>query len=121
MTIARNDDAFSSETLTTGKRSVTFSPIDYLRKVRGATPTAAYRATSSAPSSAQLDLHLRVERAFTQLSPKLRLVAELGLVDEWSVEEIAAALGITRTAVKFRLIRARNSLRKALERQGIQP
>ncbi|CAN5746989.1 sigma-70 family RNA polymerase sigma factor [soil metagenome] len=95
--------------------------IDHLRKAQRATPTGVPRTTSSAQSSAQLDLHIRVERAFTQLSPKLRLVAELGLVDEWSVEEIAAALGITRTAVKFRLIRARNSLRKALERQGIKP
>jgi len=94
--------------------------IDYLRKIQRSVVVSGRRASPVAQSSAQRDLQVRVERAFTQLSPKLRVVAELALVDEWPVEDIAAALGITRTAVKFRLVRARSSLRKALEKKGVK-
>ena len=52
---------------------------------------------------------------------KLRVVAELALVDDWPHVEIAAALGISRTAVKFRMIRARKLLRTLFEREGIEP
>jgi RNA polymerase sigma-70 factor, ECF subfamily len=95
--------------------------IDHLRKVQRMMLTSVPASSSSVQSPAQLDVHVRVERAFMQLSPRLRVVADLALVDEWSVDDIAAAHGITRTAAKFRLIRARHSMRKALEREGIKP
>jgi RNA polymerase sigma-70 factor, ECF subfamily len=100
------------------RRIASNAAIDYLRKT-SRMPAALPPPAGRADSAAQRDLHIRVERAFVQLSPKLRVVAELGLLDDWPHDEIADALGISRTAVKFRLIRARKQLRAALKKEGI--
>ena len=47
-----------------------------------------------------------------------RIVAELALVDELPQEEIADALGISRSAVKSRAARAMKALKKALQQEG---
>ena len=101
------------------RRIASNAAIDHLRKT-SRLAVAPPPATARAGSAAQRDLHLRVERAFLQLSPKLRVVAELGLLDDWPPGEIADALGISSTAVKFRLIRARKQLRAALNKEGIR-
>jgi len=77
--------------------------------------------TGTADSTGRRDLHLRVERAFSTLPPKLRVVAELALVEEWPQEEIADALGISRSAVKARAFRAMKYLKHALQREGFEP
>jgi RNA polymerase sigma factor (sigma-70 family) len=59
-----------------------------------------------------------VERAFRTLPPRLRLVAELALIEQWPQEEIAAALGISRSAVKSRAARALKALKHALQQEG---
>ena len=64
---------------------------------------------------------MRVERAFLTLPPKLRVVAELALIEGWPQEEIAQALGISRSAVKARAFRATKYLKDALQREGIEP
>jgi RNA polymerase sigma-70 factor (ECF subfamily) len=104
------------------RRIASNAAIDHLRRVqrqsiRDPAPSPA-RAT---PSTAERDLQVRVERAFLQLSPKLRVVAELALIDDWPHDEVADALGISRTAVKFRVIRARKLLKRLFEREGITP
>jgi RNA polymerase sigma-70 factor, ECF subfamily len=101
------------------RRIASNAAIDHLRKT-SRMPAAVPPPSGRADSAAQRDLHVRVERAFVQLSPKLRVVAELGLLDDWPHEEIADALGISGTAVKFRLIRARKQLRAALKKEGIE-
>jgi RNA polymerase sigma-70 factor, ECF subfamily len=67
--------------------------------------------------------HLRVSiaSAFAELSPKLRLVATLALVEDVPLKDIAAALGLSREAVRSRVFRAVRKLRKALEAKGIRP
>ena len=71
------------------------------------------------PSAAGRDLQVRIERALVRLPPKLRVVAELAFVDGWPQDEIAEALGISRTAVKLRAIRAKKFLIGAFEKEGI--
>lgn len=62
-----------------------------------------------------------IAESFAELSPKLRLVAVLALVEEVPYEEIAEALGLSREAVKSRVFRASRKLRTALEARGIRP
>jgi RNA polymerase sigma-70 factor (ECF subfamily) len=96
--------------------------VDHLRRApRAPVALASAPTIPTAASAASRDLHLRVERAFLQLPVTLRVVAELALVDDWPHAEIAAALGISRTAVKFRMIRSRKLLRTLFEREGIEP
>jgi RNA polymerase sigma-70 factor (ECF subfamily) len=55
-----------------------------------------------------------VERAIDALPEPLRIVFLLRAVEELSVEETAAALGIARTTVRTRCFRARHLLRERL-------
>jgi RNA polymerase sigma-70 factor, ECF subfamily len=65
---------------------------------------------------------LTLLRAETQkLPPLLREVLILRDLEEKSVEDIAAQLGITEAAVKSRLARARPMLRERMERHSRQP
>jgi len=56
----------------------------------------------------------RVQTAFRQLPAELRLVATLALVEEYPHAEIAEALSISTSAVKSRVFRAVQILRKKL-------
>jgi len=69
-----------------------------------------------------VDLHVRdaVARAFRALSPKLRIVATLALVDDRPHAEIADALGVPVSTIKSRLFRAVRVLRRELARLGVQ-
>jgi RNA polymerase sigma-70 factor (ECF subfamily) len=49
------------------------------------------------------------------LSDTLRVPLVMRELDEMSYEEIAAALGLSLSAVKMRILRARQELRAALE------
>jgi RNA polymerase sigma-70 factor (ECF subfamily) len=57
-----------------------------------------------------------IDRALAQLDEKHRLVFLLRDVEEFSIQETAAALGISENNVKIRLLRARLQLREALTR-----
>ncbi len=57
----------------------------------------------------------RVRRAIEALEEPYRTTVQLADVDDMSMEEIAATMGVTVPAVKSRLHRARLALRKALE------
>lgn len=56
-----------------------------------------------------------VRRAFVRLNPDQRTVLVLHYVDDRPVAEIAAAMGVPSGTVKWRLSRAREALRRALE------
>ncbi len=58
--------------------------------------------------------HLLLARAIRRLPPLLRVVIELRILEDCSLEEIARDLGISQSAVKSRLARARARLRKSL-------
>ena len=55
------------------------------------------------------------------MQPKLRVVAMLALIEEQPYQRIAAALGISMSAVKVRVFRAVRILRDDLKRQGLEP
>lgn len=67
------------------------------------------------------ELRAELESALGELSPKLRLVVTLALVEELPYAEIAESLGLSREAVKSRVFRAVRKLRKALAARGIEP
>ena len=57
-----------------------------------------------------------VWQAVTRLRTDLRCIVERHLTDESSIAELADALGITPSAAKSRLMRARRSLRSSLQK-----
>jgi RNA polymerase sigma-70 factor (ECF subfamily) len=101
------------------RRIASNTALDHLRRVAGQRAAAGPSVEPVPDSTARRDLHVRVERAFLTLSPKLRVVAELALIEEWPHEAIASALGISRTAVRSRAFRAMKHLKTALQREGI--
>jgi RNA polymerase sigma-70 factor (ECF subfamily) len=67
------------------------------------------------------EIRRKTAEAFSRLAPKLRVAAVLAVVEELPHKEVAAALGISVTAVKVRVFRALRLLRKDLQQQGITP
>ena len=59
--------------------------------------------------------------AFAALSPKLRVVATLALIEQQPYAEIADALDVPINTVKTRVFRATRVLRRELTRLGIRP
>jgi RNA polymerase sigma-70 factor (ECF subfamily) len=103
------------------RRIASNAALDHLRRARRESAASAMPPAPTPDSSARRDLNLRVERAFLTLPPKLRVVAELALIEDWLQEDIAKALGISRSAVKARAFRATKYLKDALQREGIEP
>jgi RNA polymerase sigma-70 factor (ECF subfamily) len=63
------------------------------------------------PEASALELHA-VEQALLKLDPDLRVPLVLYTCQELSTQEIADVLGISRDAVKQRLVRARTRFRE---------
>jgi RNA polymerase sigma factor (sigma-70 family) len=64
-------------------------------------------------------LRRALDAALARLSPPLRETFVLRHVEQWSVDEIAELLGLTESAVKMRLHRARLQLQDWLEADGL--
>jgi RNA polymerase sigma-70 factor, ECF subfamily len=103
------------------RRIASNAALDHLRRVGRERAVRPLPSAPVAESRGRQDLHIRVERAFLQLPPRLRVVADLAFAQEWTHEEIAEALGISRSAVKSRAFRAMQQLKEALRREGIEP
>jgi RNA polymerase sigma-70 factor, ECF subfamily len=103
------------------RRIASNAAIDHLRRLPRIQTRVHPRPAHTPDSAGRRDLHVRVERIFLALPAKLRVVAELALIDGWSQEEIASALGLSRSAVKARAFRATTFLRDAFRREGIEP
>ena len=103
------------------RRIASNAALDHLRRARRERRATSLPPARTADSSARRDLHVRVERAFLTLPPKLGVVAELALIEGCPQEDIAQALGISRSAVKARAFRATKYLKDALQREGIEP
>lgn len=58
--------------------------------------------------------------ALSSLSPRQRAVLVLRYVDDWSVAEVAEGLGISLRAAESLLVRARTSLRAAIEKGAVE-
>jgi RNA polymerase sigma-70 factor (ECF subfamily) len=104
------------------RRIATNVALDHLRITRREVELGEDRMPATHPNpTAQPDIQRAIGRAFQLLSPKLRIVATLSLIEEESYEAIAEALGIGVGAVKTRKFRAVRSLRNSLKRMGIEP
>ncbi|MBT8212455.1 MAG: sigma-70 family RNA polymerase sigma factor [Acidimicrobiia bacterium] len=66
----------------------------------------------------RMALRARLEGALDRLSPEQRMVVVLKDIEGWTHDEIAAEAGITVTAAKVRLHRARTKLRTMLWDEG---
>lgn len=104
------------------RRIATNAALDHLKR-SPAEAELAYDPPDNAAQGADERIAARqaVERAFRELSPKLRAAATLALIEELPYSEIAEALGISQSAVKLRVFRAARQLRDKLVRLGMKP
>ena len=81
-------------------------------------PSLLMRSREKAPAE-QLELRREILGAIDKLSPPLRAVILLALVEGESYQNIAQALGISENAVRVRLFRGVRVLRKSLSQAGV--
>jgi RNA polymerase sigma-70 factor (ECF subfamily) len=108
------------------RRIATRAALDWLRARRPESELSAetcgeLATPATGDPAVSAEIRLKTALAFGRLPPKLRVAATLAVVEELPQKEVAAALGISVTAVKLRVFRALRLLRKDLERQGITP
>ncbi len=102
------------------RRIATNAAIDYLHRSRDEISLLDDPAAPTLqPPGEQLELRREIYRAMNKLSPALRAVILLALVEEEPYESIARALGISEGAVKVRVFRGVRILRKALQQAGV--
>lgn len=103
------------------RRIATNLALDHLKHVRPEVQFQESRSLETPPDAAiQRDTRERIQQAFSQLPPKLRVAATLALIEERPYEEIAEALSIPVGTVKSRLFRATRLLREHLKQLGIE-
>jgi RNA polymerase sigma-70 factor (ECF subfamily) len=104
------------------RRIATHTALDYLKRVRSEAALSEELCSPALPDSGiSEEVRRNIACAFGRLSPKLRIVATLALIEDQPYKEIAEALGISLSAVKVRVFRAVRLLREELRRQGIEP
>ena len=102
------------------RRIATNLALDHLRKRRPYVELAEDLAAEQKPDSAvQQQTRVALRKAFAELPPRLRVVAQLGLIEDESYAEIAEALGISAGVARTRMFRAVRLLRKNLQRLGV--
>ncbi len=100
----------------------THAALDWMRTQRRETELVVnIAAPATGDPGVNEEIRRKTALAFGRLPPKLRVAAVLAVVEEVPHKEIAAALGISLSAVKVRVLRAQRLLRRDLERQGIRP
>ena len=104
------------------RRIATNLALDHLRRTRTqvALPEE-YPADPEPDGVVRSETRRAVRQALASLSPKLRIVVQLGLLEEESYRAIADALGISESAVKLRMFRGVRLLRKKLDHMGVRP
>lgn len=104
------------------RRIATNVAIDHLRRSKVEVPLPDDLPNSPGIGLAeQGDLHRSIYGAMNKLSPRLRVVALLALVEQESYENIARALSISVGAVKVRVHRSVKILRRQLLQEGVHP
>jgi RNA polymerase sigma-70 factor (ECF subfamily) len=100
----------------------TNAAIDHLHHSRNEVALVKEQAApASQPPAAQLEMRREILRAMNRLSPRLRVVILLALVEEEPYESIARAMEISEGAVKARVFRGVRILRKSLSQAGVHP
>lgn len=105
------------------RRIATNLALDHLKRSRRESPLAddfPVAAAESGNPGVQRETREQIERAFRALSPKLRVVATLALVEEVPYREIAEALGVPEATVRVRAFRATRLLRSKLKSLGAE-
>ncbi len=97
------------------RRIATNLALDHLKKRRELPLTRDPANEPGANPAAQREMREDIERAFEALSPRLRAVATLALVEDMPHRAIAEALGISEGAVGVRVFRAVRILRQGLK------
>jgi RNA polymerase sigma-70 factor (ECF subfamily) len=108
------------------RRIATRAALDWLRASRtkyelSLEDCAEAAAPAPADPAVTAEIRMKTAQAFGRLPLKLRIAATLAVIEELPHKEVAAALGISITAVKVRVFRAMRLLRNDLEEQGITP
>jgi len=106
------------------RRIATHVAIDYLksRDYKESAVQLSEPVMAPAPDILlQAEIRDQIARAFFSLPARLRVAANLALIEELPYQEIASALDISLSAVKMRVARAVALLRASLERKGIRP
>ena len=104
------------------RRIATNAALDHLRRSRREVPLPDdLPAAAKQPPAEQLALRREILGAVDKLSPSLRAVILLALVEEEPYANIAQALGISENAVRVRLFRGVRILRKSLSQAGVHP
>lgn len=96
--------------------------IDHLRRAKPVEPLQAEPAGEKEPDCVeQQQARAAIRSTLIELSPKLRVVVQLILIEDESYATVADSLGISLSAVKLRMFRATRILRKKLEQRGLKP
>ena len=104
------------------RRIATNLALDHLRRRRPYVALPEELAAEQKPDSVvEQQTRAALRKAFAELPPRLRIVAQLGLVGDETYPEIAQALGISAGAVKLRMFRAVRLLRKKLQKWEVHP
>jgi len=97
------------------RRIATNAALDHLRRARIHVELPEDLPAVATPDTAeQNEARNAIRSAFASLPPRLRIVVQLGLVEEEPYRAIGNALGISEAAVKLRMFRAVRMLRKKL-------
>jgi RNA polymerase sigma factor (sigma-70 family) len=104
------------------RRVATNLAIDHLRRMQ---PTEFLVAEPAAEERGdcvvQQETRAAIRGAVNELSPKLRSVVQLVLIEEQPHASVAEGLGISLSAVKLRIFRATRILRRKLAERGVRP
>jgi len=104
------------------RRIATNLALDHLRRARPVFELPEQIAAEEKPDAVvQQETRKKISRAFAELPPRLRVVVQLGLIEDESYKAIAESLRITPVAVKLRMFRGVRMLRKKLQQQGVRP
>ncbi|UCC44077.1 MAG: RNA polymerase sigma factor, partial [Candidatus Zixiibacteriota bacterium] len=79
------------------------------------TPEITQTLTVNSPATAS-DARRWLEQAFKAISPRDQALVVLYELEEWTISELSELLGISTGAVKSRLFRSRQKMKKALSR-----
>ena len=104
------------------RRIATRLALDHLKSNdRLATELIEEPAATAADPVERRELRRQIRQAFDSLPARLKIAAILALIEERPYAEIADALDLSLSAVKMRVSRAVEALRKKLTNMGIQP
>jgi RNA polymerase sigma-70 factor (ECF subfamily) len=104
------------------RRIGTNAALDHLRSAQKHVPLPDDLPADTTPDTAEQNESRRAIRsALVSLPPRLRIVVQLGLIEEEPYRAIGEALGISESAVKLRMFRAIRILRKKLQQWSVRP